>query len=213
MLVWLAARMLQRKGSHVGQLQAARCGASYQVNKLADTRTRQVCLYEPYAQQLTACNTCVHRAGACVALNWLGHCRVARQTSVTPSSSRPEATDIESSQRWTSALTWTLQKGIETARQSQREQQHRPVMHSKAGSRTCSLLSSCRGALGSGRCCQTWGQVVPSPEVDEQHLTRAERLSLLTVKAHKYTLQYQQVRRGCLIELADLKCKCNLLCS
>lgn len=206
MLGWL---VLQREGSHVGQLQAFKCCASYQVNNPADTRTRQVYLYERYAQQLTACYIDLEQS----AVNWLGHCRLERQTSVTPSSSRPEETDIEFSQLWTSALTMTLQKGIETAKQSQREQQHRHVMHSKAGSGTHSLLPSCRGPLGSDWCCQTWGQAVPSPEVDEQHLTRAERLSLLTVKAHKFTMQYQQVSTGCLMELADWRCTCNLLCS
>ena len=135
---------------------------------------------------------------------------MARQTSVTPSSSRPGAAAIEFTQQWTNALTSTLQKGIETFKQSQRDQQRLPVLNSKAGNRAHSL-SNYMGALGGTGCCHTLGQAVLTPDVDEQHLTRAERLSLLTVQAHEYTLQYRQVSTGCLMELADLKCKCNLL--
>ena len=60
------------------------------------------------------------------------------------------------------------------------------------------------GALGGAACRQTSGQAILTPELDEQLLTRAEKLSLLTVKAHAFTLQYQQVNSGCLMELVDL---------
>ena len=69
------------------------------------------------------------------------------------------------------------------------------------------------GQVDAAGCCQTWGQAVLLPEGDEQQLTTAERLSLLTVKAHEYTLQYHQVSTGCLMELDDLARRCNLLCS
>lgn len=134
-------------------------------------------------------------------------CRVARHTCIIPSSSRLEAADtpsIDFTRQWTNALTATLCKGIETAKQSQMEQQHLPAWRSKHGSSAHSFAPSCAGALGI-RCCQTWGKAVVCPEKHVQQMTRAERLSLLTVKAHEYTVQYEQVINLCLVK-ACLPC-------
>lgn len=137
--------------------------------------------------------------------SWLLRCRVATQTSVLPTSSRPEAAEISSishTQRWASALTTTLQQGMHTARQSQAEQQHLPLLHKKHGSRAPDLSPSYVGVLCGAGCCQICGQAAQAPIVDVPHLTRAERLSLLIAKAQAYTGEYEQVNA-----LVDGACK------
>lgn len=106
-------------------------------------------------------------------------------------------------QRWVSALTLTLQEGIITARQSQAEQQHLPVLHRKHRGRAPKLSPSYVGVLCGAGCRQTWGQAALAPDVDVPHLTRAERLSLVIAKAHTYTEQYEQVIMHGWIELAS----------
>ena len=130
------------------------------------------------------------------------HCtvrRAERQTSVIPSSSRPEATDkasIELTQPWTNALTATLQQGIQSVKQSGMDQQQ-PVLCSKHESRVWSLLFSYAWAVGR-ICCHH--RAVMSPEKEVKQMSRARRLSSTTVQAHENTLQYEQVMTGCLMQ-------------
>lgn len=75
--------------------------------------------------------------------------------------------------------------------------QQLPVLRSKHGSRVCSSLLSDAWAVGT-RCChdRLWSQAAMGSEEDVQQMSTAKRLSLLTIKAHECTVQYEQVSAG-----------------
>ena len=136
---------------------------------------------------------CMSAPAACKRLSY---CRQERQATITPSTSLPEAVDLlatELTLPWVTALTATLQKGIETARQTHvDQQQHLHVQQSKNTGSTKSWSRYCAELADLG-CCRPWGPDLPETDADMQPMTRAERLSLMTAKAHDYTTQYEKV--------------------